>query len=133
MLIEHEDRPGSRFGDDRLSPICREGRDGGCIAMEVITNILMLILFLSVAWLLERLCLVASRGVSAIKSCLDNFDQRLAAGVWNIGPLLHGNKAWEVQIGNSVLQLWYRKIPPKACEGWYLGGCMYGGVFPSSN
>jgi len=86
--------------------------------MEVITNIL---LFLSVAWLLERLCLVASRGVSAIKSRLDNFDQRLATGVRNIGPLWHGNKAWEIQIGNSVLQLWYRKIPPESVRGMVFG------------
>jgi len=68
--------------------------------MEVITNIL---LFLSVAWLLERPCLVASRGVSAIKNCLDNVDQRLATCVRNIGPPWHGNNAWEIQVGNSVL------------------------------
>ena len=86
--------------------------------MEVITNIL---LFLSVAWLLERLCLVASSGVSAIKSRLDNFNQRLATGVRNIGSLWHGNKAWEIQIGNSVLQLWYRKIPPESVRGMVFG------------
>ena len=88
--------------------------------MEVITNIL---LFLSVAWLLERLCLVASSGVSAIKSRLDNFDQRLATGVRNIGPLWYGNKAWEVQIGNSVLQLWlwYQKILPESVRGMEFG------------
>jgi hypothetical protein len=71
--------------------------------MEVITSTLPFVLFLSVDWLLERLCLVLSCGINAIKSCLDNFDQRLATGVRNIGPLWHGNKAWEIQIGNSVL------------------------------
>jgi hypothetical protein len=58
--------------------------------MEVIANIL---LFLSVTWLLGRLFLVASRGVSTIKSCMNNYDQRLITGVWNIGPLWYGNKA----------------------------------------
>ena len=89
--------------------------------MEVITNILMLIMFLLVTWLLERPYLVASRGVSTIKSCLDNFDQRLATGVRNIGPLWHGNKAWEIQVGNSMLQLWYRKIPPESVRGMVFG------------
>ena len=49
--------------------------------MEVITSTLPFVLFLSVDWLLERPYLVASRGINAIKSCLDNFDQRLATGV----------------------------------------------------
>ena len=89
--------------------------------MEVITNILLFVLFLSVDWLLERPYLVASRGISAIKSCLDNFDQRLATGVRNIGPLWHGNKAWEIQVGNSMLQLWYRKIPPESVRGMVFG------------
>jgi hypothetical protein len=86
--------------------------------MEVITNVL---LFLSVAWLLKRLCLVASRGISTIRSCLGSFDQRRATGVWNIGPIWYGNKAWEIQIGNSVLQLWYRKIPPESVRGMVFG------------
>jgi flagellar biogenesis protein FliO len=58
--------------------------------MEVIANIL---LFLSVAWLLKRLFLATSRDVSTIKSCLNNFDQRLVTSVWNIGPLWYENKA----------------------------------------
>lgn len=89
--------------------------------MEVITNILLFVLFLSVAWLLERLCLVASHGIEAVENYLDRLDQRLAAKVWNIGPLWHGNADREIQIGNTVLQLWYRKSPPKSARGLVLG------------